>query len=805
MRSNWGLSKKLCDWLTKLWQKTDKGLLIVILIGTLSAWPFFEYRGLPEATDAELHIFRIAELGFSLKAGNFYPRWAPNFYSGYGYPIFNYYAPLTYHLGNWVTFFHPENAVLGAKILFVLSHYLGAWGAYLLGREFSNQVGGVLGSAAFAFSPYIMLINPHIRGDLAEVFALAIVPWALWYWERLWYDGGHTVFVGAIISATTVLLSHNLTGLSLMVILLLMSLWHWLIQKRYTRFTWALAAGLLIVALTAYFWLPFLVERNYVQLDNVVDKDHYDFTKHFVPVFELLSLLPAQDWRATTIKVPMSAGLPIVISALVGTLIALKRNFKRVFFYIVMSAVCFWLITRSSFLVWQTIPGFDFFQFPWRFLGPFAALTTPIIAVLGNLSFSKPKYFCENTKSTNGKKDLAPLRLYVRNFRALLVNSVNGDSYIITVVLLAIIIAAIPGWYVLPWNSNFGKISPASYMEFENRGHWRGTTSTNDFVPRTVEMLPAPQLEVVQSYKQGVVDRVNRYTIPRDAIVSIVQDVPWRNHFYVSTPNKFVLRLYLFYFPGWQAYIDGQSVPIEIAKPEGFITVKIPPGEHTVLIQFEDTLPRKLGWGISILGIILGGIALYIFPTKITPKTTSCVTKNNFSLNLIAMVLLGLVSAKLTFLDTLTWFHYTSPLGEAQSTQYRQSADFSDKIVLLGYDVSNPPNFTGRVNVTLYWQAKRPLTNTYQSFVHIVYPEGEIWAQSDNLNPGDFPTNRWPTDRYIRDHHQLTLPKTVPPGEYKISIGLYTLHNQQRLNVLLAEYGNRKNNVILRQTIKVKK
>ena len=46
--------------------------------------------------------FRLAELSYLLRGGEFYPRWAPNFYHGYGYPIFNYYAPLTYYLGSLI-------------------------------------------------------------------------------------------------------------------------------------------------------------------------------------------------------------------------------------------------------------------------------------------------------------------------------------------------------------------------------------------------------------------------------------------------------------------------------------------------------------------------------------------------------------------------------------------------------------------------------------------------------------------------------------------------------------------------------
>ncbi len=76
----------------------------------MSAWACFQNGGLPKGTDAELHVYRTAELGFSLAAGNLYPRWAPDFYYGLGYPIFNYYAPLTYYLGHLLTLGQPELA-----------------------------------------------------------------------------------------------------------------------------------------------------------------------------------------------------------------------------------------------------------------------------------------------------------------------------------------------------------------------------------------------------------------------------------------------------------------------------------------------------------------------------------------------------------------------------------------------------------------------------------------------------------------------------------------------------------------------
>ena len=522
----------------------DLGLFLAIALGLIASWPFLANPGLPGATDAELHIYRIAELGFSLQAGNLYPRWAPDFYYGHGYPIFNYYAPLTYHLGNWLTLLQPQHAVTGAKLLFILSQVLGTAGAYLLGKKFGRQGGGLLGAAAFTFNPYIFVINPHIRGGVAEVFAVALIPWALWSWESLWQDGGRANFIIAILSAGGVLLSHNLSGLTTMILLVALSLWRWISLSERTNFWRALLAGVLIVGLTAYFWLPFLMERSYIKLD-VAGEGHYDFRNHFVRLRELFAPLPRLDWGSTVPYVPMTFGLVQGVLFVLGTLLVLKQRLLRSLgFYVVSGATCLFLVTPFSKAVWELVPGMTYYQFPWRFLGPLAALAVPPIAILGR-------------QAQQNKRSMVLLML----------------------LFSTVLFTALPGLALPPWEDAFGIITPRSIIEEELKGQWRGTTSTNDFVPTTVDMIPGPHESVLDSYPPPV-DRVNRYTLPDQANVEVLPSAPWHNHFAVTTPEKFVLRLYLFHFPGWHAYIDGQPAPIEIAHPEGFITVEVPAGEH---------------------------------------------------------------------------------------------------------------------------------------------------------------------------------------------------------------------------------
>ncbi len=71
----------------------------------------------------------------------------------------------------------------------------------------------------------------------------------------------------------------------------------------------------------------------------------------------------------------------------------------------------------------------------------------------------------------------------------------------------------------------------------------------------------------------------------------------------------------------------------------------------------------------------------------------------------------------------------------------------------------------------------------YQVFAHLLDSENNLVAQSDKLNPGDFPTRRWPTDKYVRDEHELFLPADLDPGNYRWSVGLWAAGDGWRLPV----------------------
>ncbi|NBX48339.1 MAG: hypothetical protein EBT22_14405 [Chloroflexi bacterium] len=119
-----------------------------------------------------------------------FPRWIPDLYRGYGYPVFNFYAPLTYLAGHLVT--STGLSVWSAfRILGLGAIVSGATGAYAVVRITSSRVtgnrdhtGAIAAGLLYLVAPYPFVTNLYIRADLPEALGLGslvgLLPVAWW-------------------------------------------------------------------------------------------------------------------------------------------------------------------------------------------------------------------------------------------------------------------------------------------------------------------------------------------------------------------------------------------------------------------------------------------------------------------------------------------------------------------------------------------------------------------------------------------------------------------------------------------------
>jgi len=752
--------------LNKWKRRFNWGLLLALALGLFAAFPFLTRPGLPHQTDAELHIYRAAELGHALRAGVRYPRWASNLYYGYGYPIFNYYAPLTYYLANLFDLLPGLGIVGGVKAVFLLGLVVAALGAYLLGRELFGPSAGVLAAASFTFAPYVVFVDPHARGDLAEHFAICLLPLSFYFFHRLMSGtGGRWALLGSVLTLAATVFGHNLLGL--VAAGLLLAYWIWMIAFGGGRpqVGWGLLVFGLAAALIAFFWFPALLERDAIKL-RVTGPGHFDFREHFLSLTELLAPSRILDMGATAPRHRYNLGLAQWLLALPawGRLLLQRKGSVdqkgspiHLLYFMLSGLVLIFLTLPASKAIWEHVPGMPYLQFPWRLLGPIN-LMLAVCAASG--------------------VDLLPDEPW--RYPAL------------ALAFAAILLLALPVLYPPTWAPNFGGTDPYDIIQWEKHSLALGTTSTGDFLPKKAAQVPMrPAKTLLESYAQpSPVDKVNRASLPKGARVEVVAHDPLHDQFHVSMPYRSVLRLFTFYFPGWRAYVDGNEVEIELGRPEGFITLWVPEGEHEVLVRFEDTPPRTAGWIISVGGAIVLIIALWLFRdsqvlyrSSQTRQTHRRSTADRQAMFWLGGVLVLIIALKAFVIDPSGWLRYNSPPGQALAAQQELGeVNFGNEIELLGYDLSRKRIQAGQtLSVVLYWRALNPVEENYQSFMHLARPLSVVWSQEDHLNPGGMPTTRWPTDKYVWDEYDLHIPPDTPPGEYKINVGLYLKGERRRL------------------------
>ena len=136
----------------------------------------------------------------------------------------------------------------------------------------------------------------------------------------------------------------------------------------------------------------------------------------------------------------------------------------------------------------------------------------------------------------------------------------------------------------------------------------------------------------------------------------------------------------------------------------------------------------------------------------------------------------------------------------APKMQKELNVTFGGEVLLLGYDLTREGT---ELRLELHWQALRQITMDYKVFVHLFDPATETIATQHDAMPreGRYPTSRWVGGEVVSDSITLDLAK-VPPGRYRLAVGLYDPQTLDRLPPIDAT-GNpvRDNRIVLVEEI----
>lgn len=529
---------------------------------------------------------RIFEMAKSLKDGQFPVRLVADLGYGFGYPLFNFYAPLPYYIG---AIFHigGAGAITSAKIMFSIAMIASGITMYLLVYEIAGVLPALLSSILYLFAPY-HAVDLYVRGDIGELYALVFIPLVILGFIKIFKSKpnndvtvNHNLLNGMIISIIGlggILFSHNISGfitlfflgigICLLCLLVLLG-----------KFDKNILIILIIVillggGLSASFTIPALLEKDFTRVSGLTGGGS-DFHNHFVFIDQLWnspwgfggSGIGRDDGMSFKIgKINVILGLMstpwIVLLFLYKRIDRLKLILYMIFLSILVLSV--FLMLEQSRFIWEIFPGFSYVQYPWRFL----CFVILLLSVIPSFIFSRM------------------------------------DKKFVSILILILIISTFvfDAKYFLP--QYYSDIKDSSYISPINL-KYKISKISDEFLPKNF-IIPANEKAVATNN------------------LSDSSGVKIENRFESTTVKSYIIMsdnsadiiLNIANFPGWKASIDGQKTSISDWK--GRIKIFMNGGIHKLVLEFSNTPIRLIANTISIFSLFLL-VYISLFSKKI-PK-----------------------------------------------------------------------------------------------------------------------------------------------------------------------------------------
>lgn len=312
---------------------------------------------------------RIQQFVLNIRNSHFPPRIAPSFSNKLGFPVFNFYAPAPY----WITSaFHLAglDVITSLKVSFLLALLLGFYFMYKFLGLYFGRYQSIFGGLLYASSPW-MAVEIFIRGNLAEIWFLALLPLVFYMIAINGRSKSPTIFLLTVISLSLGLTSHNV----LSIVLLPMTIVFIFLNSKRMKNYLALALAFM---LSAYFFVPAVLEVGMTQAAAIAQNRHY--VDHLLCPWQLWT---TRFWGyggsgpdCDNDGMPFMLGKPQIILGLVGLAFLVKELLtkrkspdKKIYLFMMATGLgaIYLSITPSAYVSKILEPALSFFQFPWRF------------------------------------------------------------------------------------------------------------------------------------------------------------------------------------------------------------------------------------------------------------------------------------------------------------------------------------------------------------------------------------------------------------------------------------------------------
>ena len=544
-------------------RKTDLYYLMVIFFLTcLMSLPLLSSTRIIDQTDMFISFLKLAGMHQSWIYGDWTGRWIPDINYGYGYPIFNYYPPLFYYLGAGLGFLF-QNIVVAFNMMVFLCMFISGVTMYFFAKEFWGKPGAIFSAVLYLFAPFHIL-HVYVLGSCAQLLAFVFFPLILLAQYRLHSTKtfGDVVFLAASVAGLS--LSHNGQTMVFFPVAIAYAVYLELVRPsagRIVAFGTKMIAMLWGMSISAYFWVPALLEKQYVFIEKSVSA-YYDFHNHFIATLSEFLFSP---WGYDFIIRRVQIGWTHLICCflflcMVPFLWKKHRNSVLMGIFILLVAMgAVFMTMRASMFIWDHVSVLRFLQFPWRFL---TVVTFSISFVAGGV---------------------------------LLI--LNRKHRLIAGALILLV--------TVSWNIRY--CHPMKYRSIDARDAEKILYENNP--GDNMEYLP---IGVKKVYMPRLTEKLGSFVGKMDISHEEIKGLDCRYVVFVQAPTLAVF--YSFYFPGWEVDVDNKRTQIMTDNDFGLIVFPVSPGEHTVRIHFASTPVRDIAGRVSFLsGFCLLLLAGYVF------------------------------------------------------------------------------------------------------------------------------------------------------------------------------------------------
>ncbi len=472
-------------------------------------------------------------------------RWVPDMGYGYGYPQFNFYAPLPYYLMS-LPVLVGVGILDSVKLGFLASIVLSGFSMYFLGSYLWGKNGGLISAIFYTYAPY-RAVDIYVRGAMGEAWAFVFLPLIILFSLK-------KKVLPLALSFAGLLTTHLVT--TIMFVPFYFAILLFLLKPKLNHYTKIVIGGIWGAGLGAYFILPALLEKKFVHIHTMLE-GYFNYLAHFVGLKQLFF---STYWGYGVSNLGELDGISLGIGVfhwsmsvfVIFLLFMLKKynELKKAVIFVAFAFFSVFLVHPKSQFIWDSISLMSYIQFPWRFLAVSLFFFSVALGASSKL-FEK-----------------------------------NKTRFVLILFLILVFL-----------NGSFFK--PQKYIDITDTEKFTGeswdkqqTISIFDYLPVYADLppvSPAPD----KPYILGA----NGY------IKNGQKGTNWQT-WNVVLKDEGMLRLQLFYFPGWEVKVNGKISQIDYSNELGLLTFPLSEGESFVHAKLKDTPLRKLSNLLTLISIM---------------------------------------------------------------------------------------------------------------------------------------------------------------------------------------------------------